>query len=173
MQRILATSFFTLLLSATLAAQSRSRLELESQRSAPASCPVSMQAKQNAGWDMVKVGPGSARDSSTFQSIRLVLGDAKRGPISWARIKVHGLTDKPRVLATPERDGPGEMTRYETVSFSGAAMNEVAADLTLYGFTSIKSIDLISLTYSDGQTWKSGDQTCRTVPDPMMLIGTR
>jgi len=153
------------------AAQALPQVQLEDWQASASVCPVAMQAKQGAGWSMVKAGHGHPRESGAFQSIRLTLSDGKQGPIVAARIKVRGLTDKPHVLATA--DGPAEMTRYVNVSFDGDAVNEAAADLTLHGFTSIKSIDLVSITYADGSTWNAGQHTCRAVPDPLMLVGAR
>jgi hypothetical protein len=41
----------------------------------------------------------------------------------------------------------------------------------LPGFGAVRSLDLSSITYSDGFTWKpAGGQSCSVTPDPFMLI---
>jgi hypothetical protein len=48
------------------------------------------------------------------------------------------------------------------------------ADLVLPGFSSVQSITLNSLTYSDGSTWNSfKGNACRVAPDPFMLVSAR
>jgi hypothetical protein len=187
MQRVIAISFSILLGAAALAAQAVDQYRPQkfdpqaSQYSPkvtveilkPAGCPVSMRAQQSSGWNMVKVETGQPREPLSFQSIRLTLSDGRTGQVTGARVKVHGLTDRGRFLPASGKEGPSEITRMVNVTFDGGGMNEVAADLVLRGFTSIKSIDLESLTYADGSVWKAEELVCRAFPDPLMLVGAR
>lgn len=187
MQRLIAISFALLLGSTALAAQAVDQYRLQKfdpqawqyapkvtvEIWEPHGCPVSMRAQQTAGWNMVKVEPRQPRESLTFQSIHLILADGRTAQVTGARVKVRGLTDKARVLPASGQEGPSEITRIVNVNFDGGGMNEVAADLVLHGFTSIKSIDLQSLTYADGSVWKAEELVCRAFPDPLMLVGAR
>jgi hypothetical protein len=50
----------------------------------------------------------------------------------------------------------------------------VYADIELPGFTSVRSIRLDTLTYTNGGSWTPvSGQVCRVTPDPLMLVGTR
>jgi hypothetical protein len=187
MQRVVAISFALLIGSATLAAQAvdqyrpqkfdpqaaqyQPKLMLDLSR--VADCPVAMRAQQGGGGNMVKVQPGQPRESHTFQSIHLILGNGNPRRIVVARVKVRGLTDKGRLQPASGQEGPSEITRIVDVTFSGDETSGAAADLVLHGLTSVRWIDLESLTYADGSTWNAGDLTCRTVPDPWMLVDVR
>ena len=47
----------------------------------------------------------------------------------------------------------------------------VSGDFRLPGFVSADRIDLQSITYEDGSTWKlAGKESCRVAPDPIMLV---
>jgi hypothetical protein len=47
----------------------------------------------------------------------------------------------------------------------------ITTDLSLSHFTAVTSIDLDSITYADGSTWRSASAgACSVVPDKRMLI---
>ena len=49
----------------------------------------------------------------------------------------------------------------------------MSADLVLPGFSSVTFVQLKSITYKDGSSWKvdgQAEQACRVTPDPVMLI---
>lgn len=48
---------------------------------------------------------------------------------------------------------------------------ERSAEMMLTGFGILKSVELNSLTYADGTTWKlAKDSACSVEPDPLLLI---
>jgi len=136
----------------------------------PSGCPVLFSAKQ--GWDggFVAAGPRNVPKDGFSQRIRLSLTDSK---VIAARVTVHGLTPKRRVMPVqPGASGPAQINRTMNIGFSSDSAGESAADLLLRGYTAVFSIDVDSITYADGSTWKSSQGMCRVVPDPMMLIGS-
>ena len=49
--------------------------------------------------------------------------------------------------------------------------NHASSDLSLNRFTSVTYVDLDSLTYADGATWKaSSPAACSVSPEPFMLV---
>jgi hypothetical protein len=140
------------------------------------SCPVIFNARQGGGaGGLISVKPGQPQPSTEgyAQRIHLSTVDGKSHVIA-ATVRVHGLTPQPRYVPVDSgMGGPAKITRTLQVTFSPETKNEVATDLVMRDFTAVLSIDVESLTYADGSTWKSGPGVCRVVPDPMMLIGAR
>ncbi len=136
-----------------------------------------MQAMQGGGGGLLATGPskpgGKPGEEQPTQKIRLVMLQNKSGKIAGATVVVHGLSLKAR-FQTVEGDEPAEISRRLDVGVvDGDAPDESATDLVLEGFTSVRSIELKSLTFADGSTWTSSDHVCRAVPDLMMRIAAR
>jgi hypothetical protein len=137
-------------------------------------CPVGMHAKQGSGGGLAAVRNARPGDGPS-QRIHLVLARRHSQQITGARVLVRGLSGKDRTVRSismedivPDR---GQML---DVTFTPDNSVEASADLVLPGFTSIQSIELQSITYADGSTWKMANQnTCTVAPDPMMLIAGR
>jgi len=138
------------------------------------SCPISMHASQGV-WDhTIKVRQGQQEQSTQpfGQRIFLTLNDSRPAPIVAATVKVHGLTGKNRILQTtagPNADG--DAVKIMKITFASNSTGGVSSDLDAPGFTSVTSIDLLEVSYDDGQIWRvGGSSVCRVTPDRMMLI---
>jgi len=60
------------------------------------------------------------------------------------------------------------------VKFPNQPGREAAADVTVPGLSGVTTIELNSVTYADGSTWKlAGGSVCRSPIDGFMLIGNR
>lgn len=157
------------------AAHARPEVVLDIQQQ-PISCPASMRATQNGAGTLIKVKPGqpdSGPPADSSQNIRLIAGRDRHGAVVSAAVKVHGLTNRPRMVPLAGPAGPTDISRRLNVAFDGAEAGQASADLSLHGFTAVSYIDILSVTYADGSTWSSDGYTCRVIPDPMMLIGER
>jgi hypothetical protein len=191
MKRVLAISFAFLLGSAALAAQavdqyrsqkfdsralqspSKFVLDLSSVH-ANSGCPVSFSAKQGWGGGLVATRKPEPPEPGIAQRIFLSLADKNSSAVAAARVTVHGLTLRSRVLPVElGADGPAQSSRSLNVSFTKDAKGETGAGLLLPGFSAVFSIDVDSITYADGSTWKAGEGLCRVVPDPLMDIAAR
>ena len=136
-------------------------------------CPVAMRATQGGGGGLLAVSPGKPAARQPTQSIRLILLQNKSSKVTKATVTVHGLAVNTRMLPAAG-EGPAEISRSLHVDVEdGDAPDEGAADLVLAGFTSVRSIDLKSLTYADGSTWTSGEKVCRATPDLLMRVDAR
>ena len=133
-----------------------------------------MHAQQRAGGGTLMTRNGQRHPLA--QRIHLILGDFKTSArVVSAKVTVHGTNGKPRAVPTALlQDGQGEATKTLELKFDFAENGETSTDLSLAGFTSISSIRLDSLTFADGSIWTSFDgKSCRTTPDPFMLVGSR
>jgi hypothetical protein len=135
-----------------------------------------MRAQQRGWGDMMEVNrkPGDAPATpGVAQRIHLTLAGAPdSASIREAKVAVQGTSNKSRSIHPQlTQDGLSNKTKTLDVAFSENGKSEASADLLLRGFTSVQSITLESVTYSDGSTWMpSAGKSCRTAPDPMMLI---
>jgi hypothetical protein len=135
-----------------------------------AGCPVVLHARHLAWGGMLTAR--NSRPSGVGQWLHLTLTSPDSRQITGATVTVRGLTPKGRVTRTvANKDEPDRATKTLNLTFSAATDKTAAADLWVPGVTAAQAIDLNSVTYADGSTWKlAGNATCRIAPDPLMLI---
>jgi hypothetical protein len=144
-------------------------------------CPVSMHAQQQrrTGGRILTTSKGlPPRPSGIEQRIRLILESASDSArVAGAKVTVRGTNGKGRTtqtLITQDQDALSDAMKTLDITFDSDGGQAASADLVLPGFTSVQSIRLDSLAYSDGSTWSpSKGKGCRIAPDPMMLVGDR
>jgi hypothetical protein len=92
--------------------------------------------------------------------------------VTHAQITVHGLTAHGRI--TPAASGSSAtatVAKQVDLQLSVAPGASASAGLVFKGFTSVRWIDLDSLTYADGSTWHASPQhNCQIVPNRFMLV---
>jgi hypothetical protein len=137
-------------------------------------CPVGMHAQQGAGGDLLAVREGQTL-SGPSQRIHLVLTQRHALQVTGARIRVRGLSGKNRIAeATATGTLPPDRTQTLNVTFTPGENAEVFADLVLAGFTSVQTIELQSVAYGDGSTWKmESSNGCKVTPDRVMRVAGR
>jgi hypothetical protein len=137
-------------------------------------CPVRMHALQGSGTGLVAVRDAKPSDGPS-QRIHLMLSNENAAKVTGARVTVLGTSGKSRLEnALSSREGTSNLTRSLEVAFAPEGERDVATDLVLPGFTSVSSIQLESITYQDGTTWRvAGRRACHVAPDPMMLVADR
>ena len=144
-------------------------------------CPVDMRVRQRMSGGTVAVDANGIERKVFAQRLRLILNsfqqDNSGRKVVSAMITVHGTGTKARVQplgAGKNGDwdlNSGSMARTLHVDLANWSEPGVAGDFLLSGFTSASRVDLESVTYDDGSTWKlSKNETCRVAPDPIMLI---
>jgi len=189
MNRAIPLSIVLLLGSATLAAQAAgqsaqsktgaqksapSKTVLQIQVIDPSACPVQMRAQHGGGGAMVKVRPSDPEapaNQMPSQRIRLTLSKANSAAITAATVTVHGFTGKARVIPVESlTQDSSDGAKTIDVAFSPDAAGQAASDFRAPGFTAVTRIDLESVTYADGTTWKSDGRVCSVVPDGLMPV---
>lgn len=166
-----------LLSSLTLAAQNRVKPEASTLifkgNAVGSGCPIGMRASQGV-WDhTVKVRQEKQEQlvQPFGQRIFLSLEDSHPDPIVAATVRVHGLTGKNRILQTGEPNIDGDAIKDVRITFGSTGTGGVSGDLYVPGFTSVRSIELIEVSYGDGKSWRIGSSSsCRVTPDLLMLI---
>lgn len=137
------------------------------------SCPVSLRAQQAGAAYRREVGASDAAPKGVVQHLHLVVTNPDAKKVVAATVTVRGLTDKPRVTQTLTTQDATDAAKTVDVRFGGSG-KEVSANLKLPGFSAVSSVELNSVTYGDGSTWKlATGSVCRTPVDGFMLVGSR
>jgi hypothetical protein len=181
MKHLTLLSFFLLFGSIALSAQTSAQTSDQNKtqtvivavRPENGACPVSVHAKQAGGGEMQRVD--RAHPKGGGQGVHLILTNPDSRQIIGAKVTVRGLTAKNRVLNTLSiQDDSSDAAKTLSLTFSADSGKEASTDIWVPGLTAIQSIDLNTLTYADGSTRQlSAGMTCRTIPDAVMLVGTR
>lgn len=137
-------------------------------------CPVSLRAQHGASGSMVETD--RSRPKGIAQLLHLTLIDSRPHPkrIVAARLRVSGLSGRARVTQTLSSADEADSVQTLEIKFSSGTEKEASGDLWVTAMTAVLSIDLQSVTYSDGSSRTfSGRDECRITPDPLMLISGR
>lgn len=134
-------------------------------------CPVSLYARQAPGANRMEVN--GVRIKGPAQLLHLMVTGPNSGRVVAAQVTVHGFADKVRAVRTVSTPDPSAAAKTFEVRFPSGP-KEIAADLTVPGFSAVRVIDLNAVTYADGSTWKIGaGSTCSSRIDPIMPISGR
>jgi len=132
-------------------------------------CPVSLHAQHGAGGDLLRVNRHS--HSGLGQAVHLILTSPDSRTIVEAKVMVYGLSGKNRLTPALSNQDDSDATYPLVVKFTAGDKKSASSDLWVPGMTATLSVDLESVTFADGSTWKLQDgKTCRTPVDPLMLV---
>ncbi len=139
---------------------------------ASTNCPVDMQAQRQIGQGTTALTDN--RQQGPVQNLRLTLDNPTFAEIVDLRITVHGLNSKGRISLAQAAAESSEIAKSIDLKLKVGPKSQGAIDLVLPKFTSVSVVDLDSVHYANGSTWRpSANQTCRAIPDGEMLISSR
>lgn len=134
-------------------------------------CPISMRVRQGSDGDMVKTRNDGQNDTRFGQRIYVSLNHSG---VAGAMVKVSGLSGRPHVADSGLGGLQPDISRWVRIRFEPDGEASVLGSTKLVGFTSVMSVRLISVTYSDGTEWPvPRNSSCSVKPDPVMLIADR
>lgn len=133
-------------------------------------CPIAMRAQHLADGEMVKTGNARPRGIGQWLHLTLIAPDSRR--ITKATFTIRGSSPKNRMMQTlGNGNNSSDASAALTAEFTNEPDRHDLADLWVPGMTAVQSIEVSSLTYADGSTWKlSGDLGCRVAPDGLMPV---
>ena len=136
-------------------------------------CPIAMRAQHLADGEMVKTGNARPRGLGQWLRLTLVAPDSRR--IVNATLTIRGLSPKGRTMeALRNGDDSSDVVSQQVASFTVGLDKEDVANLWVRDMTAVQSIEISSVTYADGSTWKyAGDMTCRVTPEGFMPVDAR
>jgi hypothetical protein len=173
MNRVGSISFALLLASTVAIAQTagQSQPQITVVRISPLinNCPVSLHAMHAGGGEMRKVDGAPINGPAQMLHLDVTNPDSKH--IVAANVTVRGFADKARFMPAASTQDNSNAAKTLDVKFPAGSGKEAAADLRVPGFTAVTVIDLNSVTYSDGSSWKlASGGSCRSWIDGLMLV---
>jgi hypothetical protein len=143
-------------------------------RTLRADCPVGLEVSHGPSFQKRNTEYGPFAPSAPMvqeQRIQLTMTNPSSKEIVSAQITVYGFSDKWRAIPLAgARDTPDLRKRVNLV-LNVKGNDHASSDLSLNRFTSIAYVDLNSLTYADGASWKaSSPEACSVTPNPLMLV---
>lgn len=190
--RFVATSTIALLLASGTAfgqtastAQSAAyapvvRTESLAMARAASSCPIGMRARHAFFTQRELAGnqhsPDGKGATNTAMALLLTLTPQTKRHIAKAWVTITGLSGAGHSMLTLEAQKSNgakspTLTKNLEVSFTPGDDGNTDAYFKAAGFSAINSVQLVSVTYSDGSTWSLPAQdACSVAPDGLMLI---
>ena len=136
-----------------------------------AACPVSVRAQHGTGAGMLEAK--GAPPKGVGQAVHLSVADPERRQIVAANVTVRGLSNKARMVPVQSNQPVSDASRTMDVRFILDDDRE-RADLRVPGLSATSSVELNSVAYADGSTWKAeAGSVCRTPIDGFMLVDMR
>lgn len=141
-------------------------------------CPVAMTAQWAAGLStpvMVGGAPARPQETGPTQRIVLTLRNAKLGAVTAVHIRVNGWNGVVHPVPAAKTDRQkAKGSRMMELKVSLGPRGSAQRDVWVHGLTSVNSIDLTSVEYADGSSWKpKSADACSVIPDPEMLVSRR
>jgi hypothetical protein len=143
-------------------------------RTPRADCPVGL--KVNHGPSFLKrdteYGPfAPPAPKVQEQRIQLTMTNPSSKEIVSAQITVHGFSDKWRAIPLAGATDTPDLRKTVSITLNVKGNDHASSDLSLHRFTAVAYVDLDSLTYADGATWKpSSPGVCSVTPELFMLV---
>lgn len=140
-------------------------------------CPVSFRAQHSADGSMIAVRQtrpdANVHQKGPGQFLHLIVTNPRSGQVTGATVVLRGFSGKGRMAQTDQQDSY-DLVRTQHVEFSSVPAKEVSTDLYVPGMTSVQLVQITSLTYADGSTWKlDAPGSCRATPEMFMHIAKR
>ncbi len=139
-----------------------------------ADCPVGLQVQHGPSFQKrnADYGPFAPPTPAVQeQRIQLTMTNPTPKEIVSAQLTVHGYSDKWRAMPLASATSNPDLTKTVKIVLDVKGNSHASSDLSLRRFTSVAYVDLDSLTYADGATWKaSSSAACSVSPDPLMLV---
>ena len=135
-----------------------------------ANCPIELKASLNSSGKIVPIVPAeNGRKTVNEQRLQITLSNPKSEVVA-ARITVQGFPIggrvAPAVLYSPK--DPAEITKTIAFDQTVAAGQNASIDVPVPNFSTVTSIELDSVTYSDGSGWHPENRKyCRAVGLPI------
>ncbi len=146
-----------------------------------AQCPVGLDASHGSGLPLLSYAEGANQQGPRinapmgqtqlrYQQLHLTFTNPSTREIVSAQITAHGLSGKDRFIELSNASD-SDLTKTVDVAMDVKGNARASKDLSLSHFTAITSIELNSITYADGSTWRAASPgACSVTPDPFMLV---
>jgi hypothetical protein len=135
-------------------------------------CPVELRAQPGGGG---AVAYASDPQKGKSQRLHLTFSNRKSKEIVAVSVTVRGLSPWARVVPVDSgTQASHELAKTVDLNLNVATGKNAEEDVALQSFASITRVDLESVEYADGTSWKASSmQSCHIVPDRFVLVSSR
>ena len=134
-------------------------------------CPVGFSASRQA--DLQTMLANDRSQAGPAQGLHLTLARLNTPTIQSVEVTVYATSPKLRALPVDALSSDTISKTFELQRKAGS--NSLTdADVWMHNVGSVSSVDLISITYTDGSTWHATESLrCRAVPSNFLLVGSK
>ena len=134
-------------------------------------CPVGFSASRQA--DLQTMLANDRSQAGPAQGLHLTLSRLNTPTIQSVEVTVYATSPKLRALPVDALSSDTISKTFELQRKAGS--NSLTdADVWMHNVGSVSSVDLISITYTDGSTWHATESLrCRAVPSNFLLVGSK
>lgn len=134
-------------------------------------CPIGFFASRQANVQMNTAS--DAAKNGPAQGLHLVLDRGSRPDIQSIEVTVYASSLKPRALLL-NNSSPDTISKTFTLEREKGSATLDEADVWMHQVGSVRWADLVSITYTDGVSWRAMPTLkCRAVPSNFLLVGTK
>ena len=131
-------------------------------------CPVGFYASRKATGQIMSAGD-TRQAGPAAQGLHLMLNRVAEPGIESIEVTVYGVSSKARVL--PAGPPPTDVSKTFSLTRQPGSNSLTEADVWMHNVGSLSHVDLISIHYSDGTTWRTTqDLKCRAIPSNFLLV---
>jgi hypothetical protein len=139
---------------------------------AESGCPVGFYASRQANGQILNRA-SDAKQTSSAQGLHLMLNHLSEPAIQSIEVTVYASSLKLRALPL-DTSSPETISKTFSLERQTGAASLSDADVWMHQVGSVRWADLISITYTDGTTWRPTETLkCRAVPSNLLLVGSR
>jgi hypothetical protein len=137
------------------------------------SCPVSLRARRQGAVIMHYAGDQQP-DRTPSQTLEVIFFNSQPRNVVSAVLRVHGYDASVQMMpANTIRKGSHDLSRTIDVNISVVERRWASTDLTMRQFGTVSRIDVESVEFADGTSWKASEQgLCSFTPDLYMLVSS-
>jgi hypothetical protein len=141
----------------------------------PSKCPVGLKVEPSSGlfaYENAKAVPAEHAAPSSEQWFDLTMINFLPHEVVSAQLTTHGFSYKWRVV--PVSDATPDIWKTMDVALDVKGNSRASRELSFGHFSTIRTIDVNSVTYADGSTWHaSSPGACSVAPSLIMRISAQ
>ena len=137
-------------------------------------CPVSLRARRQGSVMMHYAGEQQG-DRTPAQRLEVTVHNAQARNVVSMELRVHGYDGSLQMMpAGTIRKNSHNLSRRVDLNISVLGRRYASTDLTMRQFGTVSRIDVESVEFADGTSWKSSEAgVCSFTPDLYMLVSSR
>jgi hypothetical protein len=136
-------------------------------------CPVTLQADHAGLFVKRDVNDRGLQSTVLNQRIHLTITNLSAHNIVSAEVTAHGLSETWRFVPLMATQPVPDLAKQVKLTVDVKAKDRASHDLAFSHFATVTSLDITTLTYADGSSWRAtAPGACSVTPSPRMLVSS-